>query len=310
VRYLILILLALLVAAGCSSQVAKDTAKETTKDAVKDINQGFDNAVQNVEDAAPLIKDDLKEGFWNALDSIGDTLDVDTGKEPPKPGDEKIQQLHAQVDAAEAKGVVESAKKVREQKITDIATGLGILAQTIEEEINKQPISGATTVNKNGTVTSNTPTGTTSSPAPGTSASAPSKLPTKEEIQTAWVDLSKLTDKPAAVKRIFETVANFVNSHQEYEAKAGIAGPVSMDKIGPKAQAFLAKLQPGDISKPFKFKDGHVIIQLIDNAADKVEVGYIYIPNKETAATTTPSTGTAPSTTSTPSSGAAPSGGK
>jgi len=296
-KYLILILAILVIAAGCSSNVAKETAKGTAREIVKDVNNGVDTAAQNISEAAPLLKEDIKEGFWNALDQVGEALDIDTGKELPKPGDEKIRALRAEVDAAVAKSVVESARKIREQKIVDMQRALGILAQTIQEEVNR---AGSTTqVTQNGAVSSSTPSSGATPPKPGTSTNIPvNKLPTKEELKTAWMDFSKLTDKPSAVKKIFEALSDFINSHPEYKAKAGIAGPVSKDKIGPKALAFLDKLEPGDISKPFKFMNGHVIIQLINNAADKIEVGYIYVPNEQQsapAASVTPTAGSATS---------------
>jgi len=280
-NYLLLILAILVIAVGCTSKVAKDTTRETAKDVVKNVNQGVDNLAQNVTEAAPLLQEDISQGFWNALDSVGDALGVDTGKELPKPGDEKIRQLHAQVDSAVAKSVVESAKKVKEQKVTDIQKALGILAQTIQEEINRSEV--VTQVSPDGSVSSSS-TSTVNGTAvpPGTSSTfTPGKLPTKKELKDAWEAFSKLTDRPAAVRKIFDALANFINSHPAYKAKAGIAGPVAKDKIGPKAQAFLDKLEPGDISQPFKFMKGRVIIQLIDNAADKIEVGYIYIPEEQ-----------------------------
>lgn len=290
--YAIIIMVIFAFILGCSSEVAKDTAKETAKDVSKGVESGIKDLATEVGEAAPYIKEDISEGFWNALDTIGEAMGVPTSEPLPKAGDPEHRKLHAKVDAFVQKGVVESVRRIEEKKTAEISEALNILDQVIKEEIVKASESG-----KPGE-------------APGTE---PAKvMPTPEQVAAAWEALAqKVGGRPAAVRKLFENILNFVNTHPEYKSQAGIAGPIAKEKIGQKAQEFLATLKVGEISKPFKFMRGYVIVQVIDDTPDKIEVGYIYMPEEavEQASTTTPSAGQAESPAPGSAPGAAPGGG-
>lgn len=289
---------------GCTSDVAKDTTKDTAKDVTKEVEKGINDLSQNIADAAPYIQEDISEGFWSALDTVGEAMGVGTSEPLPKPGDPEHLKLHAQVDAAVAQSVVETEKRTREQNISELGAALAILSQVINEEIVKAESQEPAVVTETGAATT-----------PATQEASgdivkPRVMPTPEQVQAAWEALAKTVDRPSAARNLFNNILRFVNTHPEYKSKAGIAGPVTADKIGEKARTFLAALKVGDVSKPFKFMDGWLIIQVIDDNPEKIEVGYIYMP-ETLAQTTTPAdaSGTTPPGTVTGDSSAPSSGG-
>ena len=277
--FLIITIIIFALIAGCSGDTAKETTKETVKDVKEGVENGISNLAENISEAAPDIQEDITTGFWNALDMIGEALDIDTGKPLPVAGDTEHRKLHSVVDAAVAKSVVDAAQRVEEQKISDITAALNILEITLRREIMMAggTVAGGTAASPGLTPASGQPdtSGTTSSQQPSDKI-----MPTPEQVQAAWESLAKTVDRPAAVRRLFNTIINFVNTHPEYKSQAGIAGPVAKEKIGQKAQEFLAKLKVGEVSKPFKFMKGYLIVQVIDDTPDKIEVGYIYMPEE------------------------------
>ncbi|MBU1022897.1 peptidylprolyl isomerase, partial [bacterium] len=106
----------------------------------------------------------------------------------------------------------------------------------------------------------------------------PQESPSPEDILEAWKTFSTFSDKPDTARKLFSKVEKFVNSNEQLNAQAGIVGPVKKSRIGKKANDFISTLEPGQVSETVKFKNGFLIVQLIDDTGETVELGYVYIP--------------------------------
>lgn len=271
---LFIVICVLITMASCSGDVAKETTEGTGKDIVEAVNEGVKNATQNIADAAPYLKDDISDGFWAALEALEVLIEGDSPDNIPTPAQMRALQLQEGITSAVDRGVVNSAAKIRKENIQKAQKALLILDEIVQSEINRPSQSPMTT-----------PADKSPTDAEPTSMRDMVKharqLPSVEDIQSAWETLANLVDRPDTARALFSQIEKYIASLSDLNASAGIAGPVSKEKIGQKAYEFLAKLKPGQVSETVKFMDGFLIVQLIDDTDDHVEAGYIYIPDKK-----------------------------
>lgn len=271
---LFIVICVLITMASCSGDVAKETTEGTGKDIIDSVNDGVKNATQNIADAAPYLKEDITEGFWSALEALEVLIEGDSPDNIPTPAQIRALQLRQGITSAVDRGVVNSAAKIRKENIKQAQNALKILDEMVQSEINRT--SQPNTVK---------PTDKSSADSEPTTMKDMVKnarqLPSAEDIQEAWETLASLVDRPDTARALFSQIEKYISSLTDLNAKAGIAGPVSKEKIGKKANEFLANLKPGQVSEIVKFMDGFLIVQLIDDTDDRVETGYIYIPDKK-----------------------------
>lgn len=271
---LFIVILVLITMASCSGDVAKETAEGTGTDIIESVNEGVKNATQNIVDAAPYLKEDITEGFWSALDSLEILIEGDTPDKIPTSAQIKALQLRQGITSAVDRGVVSSAAKIRKENIQKTQNALKILDEVIRLEMSSTPPFN-TVKSVDGT---NVPAKPVSMKDMVKKAR---EMPSADAIQSAWVTLAELVDRPETARALFGNIETYIKSMDDLNAQVGIAGPVLKEKIGKKASAFLDQLKPGMVSEAVKFMDGFLIVQLIDDSDDKVEAGYIYIPDKK-----------------------------
>jgi len=266
---LFIVICVLITMASCSGDVAKETTDETGKDIIESVNKGVKNATQNIADAAPYLKEDITEGFWSALEALEVLIEGDSPDNIPTPAQMRALQLQQGITSAVDRGVVNSAAKIRKENIKKAQNALKILDEIVRSEIShtaqpndKSPAGSEPTTMKDMVKNAR-------------------QLPSTKDIQAAWETLANLVDRPDTARALFSQIEKYIASLSDLNAKAGIAGPVSKEKIGKKAKEFFAKLKPGQVSETVKFMDGFLIVQLIDDTDDRVEAGYIYIPDKK-----------------------------
>jgi len=266
---LFIVICVLITMASCSGDVAKETTDETGKDIIESVNKGVKNATQNIADAAPYLKEDITEGFWSALEALEVLIEGDSPENIPTPAQMRALQLQQGITSAVDRGVVNSAAKIRKENIKKAQNALKILDEIVRSEIShtaqpndKSPAGSEPTTMKDMVKNAR-------------------QLPSTKDIQAAWETLANLVDRPDTARALFSQIEKYIASLSDLNAKAGIAGPVSKEKIGKKAKEFFAKLKPGQVSETVKFMDGFLIVQLIDDTDDRVEAGYIYIPDKK-----------------------------
>ncbi len=271
---LFIVICVLITMASCSSDVAKETTDETGNDIIESVNEGVKKATQNIADAAPYLKEDITEGFWAALDALEVLIEGDSPENIPTPAQMRALQLQQGITSAVDRGVVNSADRIRKENIKKAQNALKILDEIVQSEINRTALPNDVK-----------PTDKSLADSEPTTmrdmVKSARQLPSAEDIQSAWETLADLVDRPDTARALFSQIEKYIASLSDLNAKAGIAGPVSKENIGLKANEFLAKLKPGQVSETVKFMDGFLIIQLIDDTDDRVEAGYIYIPDKK-----------------------------
>jgi hypothetical protein len=261
VKYtLFIMLLIAFIITGCGKedkQIAKETAAGTSKDISDSTTQGIEKLAEDVGYAAPDMQNDIVNAFWSTVDAIQILAEGESVKDIPTPADVRGLQIIEGIEC----GAVKTAKAVEEEKIIDATIAYARLATILQAEINsKSPDS--------------------SGAQPSTSPE-PVEKPTPEEIHNAWITLSKLADTPEKTRQLFTYIMDSVTTIPDIKILGGIHGPVDKIRIGQKAQEFLATLKPGEVSRPVNFKNGILIVQMIEDTGTTIEAGFIFIPGKQ-----------------------------
>ena len=262
----ILILCIIVLFVSCSNNITKETAEGTGDDIIEKVNQGLQTTADNIADVAPYLKEDITEGFWTALESLEILIEGDSVENIPTPAEILALQLHQGITTSINRSVVNAADKITSSNITDTKKALSMLDEVVGLEIamNHPP----EWIDPKHAPKSDKPFKIQESPSP-------------DDVLEAWTTFSNFSNKPETARKLFSKVEKFVNSSERLNAQAGVIGPVKKSRIGKKANEFLSKLEPGQVSETVKFKNGFLIVQLLEDNGERVEVGYVYIPAKK-----------------------------